>query len=210
MALLPLRYPASGPPYDARDGVIVVFFIRKSHATLAPTIGTLFEAYVALVGEDALQFIVASEEWKPLTPQRRARARKRMSSAAAKGLPNEALEMKGGCSGDDVGAYAFFYYGTDLTDEAADRALLTLHSTARQAAELAAGADVGLLALTHVSTRYVYERDGSHPILDEAQAVFPRTVLPRDFDEIEVPLPERGAPSLVRSADRRPAPAPAT
>jgi ribonuclease Z len=92
-----------------------------------------------------------------------------------------------------------------FTESEHARAAETSHSTARQAAELAAAADVGLLALTHVSTRYVYERDGSHPILDEALQTFDRTVLPRDFDEIEVPLPERGAPRLVRSADRRPA-----
>jgi ribonuclease Z len=92
-----------------------------------------------------------------------------------------------------------------FTESERARAAETSHSTARQAAELAAAADVGLLALTHVSTRYVYERDGSHPILDEALQTFDRTVLPRDFDEIEVPLPERGAPRLVRSADRRPA-----
>jgi Protein of unknown function (DUF3396) len=119
MAVLPLRYPASGPAYDARDGVIVVLFVRESHVTLAPAIGVLFNAYLALVG-DALQFIVSSEEWKPLTPQRRARARRRMSAAAAKGLPNEVLEMKGGCGEDDVGAYGFFYYGSDLSDEGAE------------------------------------------------------------------------------------------
>jgi Protein of unknown function (DUF3396) len=120
MAPLPLRYPSSGPPYDARDGVIVVLFVRESHASLAPAIGKLFEAYLALVGGDALQFIVSSEEWKPLSPQRRARARKRMSAAAIRGLPNEVLEMKGGCDEDDVGAYGFFYYGADLSEDGAE------------------------------------------------------------------------------------------
>ena len=120
MALLPLRYPTSGPPYDARDGVIVVLFVRESHVMLAPMIGALFDAYVGLVGEDALQLIVASEEWKPLTPQRMARARRRMSVAAAKGLPNECLELKGGCGEDEVGAYGFFYYGHDLSEDGAE------------------------------------------------------------------------------------------
>jgi len=83
------------------------------------------------------------------------------------------------------------------------RAAETGHSTARQAAEVAAEADVRLLALTHVSTRYVYGRDGSHPILDEAQAVFPRVVLPRDYDQIDIPFPERGGPEVVRWSDRR-------
>src|SRR4029078_5416363 len=39
-------------------------------------------------------------------------------------------------------------------DEEAERALQTGHSTARQAAELARDAEVRMLALTHVSTRY--------------------------------------------------------
>src|SRR5919112_3641708 len=69
-----------------------------------------------------------------------------------------------------------------FTDEERDRALETGHTTARQAAELAAEAEVRMLALTHVSTRYA----GSE-ILDEARAVFPNTELPRDFDLIDVP-----------------------
>jgi ribonuclease Z len=67
------------------------------------------------------------------------------------------------------------------------------HSTARQAAEVAADAQVRMLALTHVSTR--------HPLgllRDEARATFPGTVVPRDFDTIEIPFSERGEPSLIR------------
>ena len=41
---------------------------------------------------------------------------------------------------------------------------------------------------------------------DEARAVFARTELPRDFDAIEIPFPERGEPELVRwGAERAPA-----
>lgn len=121
MVLLPLRYPASGPPYDARDGVIVVLFVRESHRRLTPAIGALLDAYLVLVGEDALEFIVSSEEWKPLTRQRRARARRRLSQAAATGLPNDVLEMKGGCGEREVGAYGFFYYGHDLEEAVSKR-----------------------------------------------------------------------------------------
>jgi ribonuclease Z len=91
--------------------------------------------------------------------------------------------------------------------EDADRAAATGHSTARQAAQVAADAEVRLLALTHLSSRYA-----GHEIRDEARAVFPATEVPRDFDTIEVPLPERGAPELVRwespprPASRAPAP----
>ena len=59
--------------------------------------------------------------------------------------------------------------------------------------QAAAKAGVELLALTHLSTRY-----GGREIRDEARAVFERTVVPRDFDAIEIPFPERGEPRLVR------------
>jgi ribonuclease Z len=81
---------------------------------------------------------------------------------------------------------------TFLEDEVA-RARETGHSTARQAAEVASAAGVKLLALTHLSTRY-FPRD----VRDEARAVFPATLVPRDFDTIEVPFPERGEPHLVK------------
>jgi len=85
-----------------------------------------------------------------------------------------------------------------FAEEEADRAAQTRHSTARQAAELARDAEVGLLALTHLSSRYA-----GGEIRDEARAVFERTVVPRDFDCIEVPYPEKGAPELVRWDDGR-------
>jgi ribonuclease Z len=37
---------------------------------------------------------------------------------------------------------------------------------------------------------------------DEALGVFGATVLPRDFDTIEIPFAERGGPELVRWKDR--------
>jgi ribonuclease Z len=80
-----------------------------------------------------------------------------------------------------------------------DRAADTLHSTARQAAEVARGADVRLLALTHVSTRYF-----GPELAREAREVFDRVVVPRDFDVIEVPFAERGEPTLVKRGARPP------
>jgi len=77
--------------------------------------------------------------------------------------------------------------------EDADRAALTGHSTARQAAQVAADAEVRMLALTHLSSRY-----SGGQVRDEARAVFADTEVPRDFDTIEIPLPERGGPELVR------------
>jgi ribonuclease Z len=81
--------------------------------------------------------------------------------------------------------------------EEAARARETLHATAAEAAEVAKLADVKLLALTHVSTRYF----GSE-LAGEAREVFANTVVPRDFDVIEVPYPERGEPVLVKAGAR--------
>ena len=55
------------------------------------------------------------------------------------------------------------------------------HLTARQAAELASGAGVHQLILTHISRRY-RERD----VLEEAQAVFPNTRVAHDFDFFQI------------------------
>ena len=74
----------------------------------------------------------------------------------------------------------------------------TGHSTAAQAATLARDAGVTALALVHFSTRYPVG-----VLRDEARAIFPNTVLPRDFDTIEVPFPERGEPELIRWEDRQ-------
>src|SRR5918998_431359 len=98
------------------------------------------------------------------------------------------------------GADVLVHEATFLEDER-DRARETGHSTAAQAAEIARDAAVRLLALTHLSTRY-FPRD----VRDEARATFVETVVPRDFDAIEVPFPERGEPALVK-AEREPAPA---
>ena len=84
-----------------------------------------------------------------------------------------------------------------FSDEEADRARETFHSTARQAAELARGAQARMLALTHISSRYA----GSE-VREEARAAFAATEAPRDFDTIEVPFPERGPAALIRWSGR--------
>jgi ribonuclease Z len=78
-------------------------------------------------------------------------------------------------------------------DEEDDRAKETMHSTATQAAVVARAAGVALLALTHVSPRYF-----GPELVREAREVFAATVAPKDFDVVEVPYRERGAPLLVK------------
>ena len=78
-------------------------------------------------------------------------------------------------------------------EEERERARETAHSTALEAAELARAAEVGMLALTHLSNRYF-----GPDVAREARAVFPETVVPKDFDVIEVRFHERGGPRLER------------
>jgi ribonuclease Z len=82
-------------------------------------------------------------------------------------------------------------------DEERERARETAHSTALEAAELARDADVSLLALTHLSNRYF-----GPEIAREARAIFSEAVVPKDFDVIDVPFPERGGPQLLKGAAR--------
>jgi ribonuclease Z len=90
-----------------------------------------------------------------------------------------------------------------FADEELERAAKTGHSTARQAAELAREAGVGMLALVHISSRY-----DVRAVLAEAREEFPEALAPRDFDLVEIPFPERGEPRLVeKGARQRPDPA---
>ena len=86
-----------------------------------------------------------------------------------------------------------------FSDEERDRAEETKHQTATQAADLAQRANVGMLALTHLSSRYF-----GPEIAREARDIFPETVVPRDFDVIEVPFAERGTPQLVKGGAAHP------
>jgi ribonuclease Z len=96
-----------------------------------------------------------------------------------------------------AGADVLVHEATFLADERA-RAKETSHSTAGEAALVAREAGVDLLALTHLSARYA----GSE-VEAEARELFPRTVVPRDFDLVRVPFAERGPPELVHRGGRR-------
>jgi ribonuclease Z len=102
------------------------------------------------------------------------------------------------------GAEVLVHEATFL-DEERDRARETRHATALEAAELAREAEVALLALTHLSNRYFGPEAAR-----EARTIFPDTVVPKDFDVIDVPFPERGAPALIKGgvAHKRDVPEP--
>jgi ribonuclease Z len=95
-----------------------------------------------------------------------------------------------------AGADVLVHEATFLSDEL-ERARETLHSTAGEAALVAREAGARMLALTHLSTRYF-----GHQVVEEARELFPATVVPRDFDVVDIPFPERGAPELVRAGAR--------
>jgi ribonuclease Z len=67
--------------------------------------------------------------------------------------------------------------------EEAERAFAAGHSTARQAAEIAAQAGARRLVLTHISARYV---EDAATLLNESQAVFAATELASDLLTLEI------------------------
>jgi ribonuclease Z len=88
-------------------------------------------------------------------------------------------------------------HDASFAEEEAQRAADTGHSTVGQAAAVAREAEVKLLALVHISSRYHVGN-----VLEEAREVFERSVAPRDFDVVDLPFPERGEPQLVQNGAR--------
>jgi len=100
---------------------------------------------------------------------------------------------------DAVSGFDLLVHEATFCADERERARETGHTTAGEAALVAREAGVRLLALTHISSRY-----GGRDVEEEARELFPETVVPRDFDVIEVPFPERGAPTLVLRGARQP------
>lgn len=88
-------------------------------------------------------------------------------------------------------------HDASFSEEEAQRAADTGHSTVGQAASVAREAHVKMLALVHISSRY---HVGT--VLEEAVDVFEHCVAPKDFDLIEIPFPERGDPKLIANGAR--------
>jgi len=88
-------------------------------------------------------------------------------------------------------------HDASFSEEEAQRAADTGHSTVGQAAAVAREAAVELLAMVHISSRYHVGK-----VLEEAREVFEPTLAPRDFDMIELPFPERGKPELIANGAR--------
>ena len=74
-----------------------------------------------------------------------------------------------------------------FSEEEADKAEQTGHSTAAAAATLARDAGVRRLVLTHISARYTRE---APELVAEAQAIFPESMVARDGLLVDVPFPD--------------------
>ncbi|MDI9617027.1 MAG: ribonuclease Z [Methanothrix sp.] len=72
-----------------------------------------------------------------------------------------------------------------LADDMLDWAVETKHTTAGEAAALAARAGVRRLVLTHISSRY---SEDTTPLLNDARKVFPETLIASDLMRLDVPL----------------------
>ena len=77
---------------------------------------------------------------------------------------------------EKVKGVTVLYHESTYTSDQEDRAKIYYHSTARQAATIAAGAGVGTLLLGHYSARYNDEQ----VLLEEAKAVFDHSILTQE------------------------------
>lgn len=77
---------------------------------------------------------------------------------------------------EKVKGVTVLYHESTYTSDQEDRAKIYYHSTARQAATIAAGAGVGTLLLGHYSARYNDEQ----VLLQEAKAVFENSILSQE------------------------------
>jgi ribonuclease Z len=82
------------------------------------------------------------------------------------------------------------YHESTFTEAHRQQAEITMHSTAKQAAEIARLSGAGQLALGHFSPRY----KNLEPLLGEAQRVFPNTIVAYDGLAIAIPQAQRLEP----------------
>lgn len=81
-----------------------------------------------------------------------------------------------------IGNADLLYHEATFADDLSDLALKTYHTTAKQAAQIAAGAGVKKLIIGHFSSRYKSVK----PLVDEARTVFPNTFPANDGDRFEL------------------------
>lgn len=83
---------------------------------------------------------------------------------------------------DQIAGVDVLFHEATFTNQWESRCSLTMHSTARQAATIAAKANVGQLIIGHYSSR----EDNHEVFLDEATPVFPNTILAVERQTYEI------------------------
>jgi ribonuclease Z len=84
-------------------------------------------------------------------------------------------------------------FESTYSDRDADKAAQNMHSTSSDAAKIAFGANVKMLALVHLSARY----EDSSSLLSEALKHYKNVIIPEDLDVIEVPYPDSKEPLKI-------------
>jgi ribonuclease Z len=74
-----------------------------------------------------------------------------------------------------------------------EKAVQNMHSTATEAAKIASKANVKMLALVHLSSRYI----DADVILAEASRYHKNVIIPEDLTAVEIPYPESNEPLKV-------------
>jgi ribonuclease Z len=121
---------------------------------------------------------VTLDDGRVVTPEELVGAPRAGRTVVISGDTRPVPALREAARGADLLVHEATFSQSDLA-----RAKETGHSTAREAAELAAAAGVKRLVLTHISPRYSRE---APELLAEARGVFQETVIARDGMEIEV------------------------
>ena len=93
---------------------------------------------------------------------------------------------------DDVRGVDLLVFEATFLERDQARAVASSHATALEAGELAAAAEVGTLALTHLSARYPREE-----VAAEARSRFASVLMPADLDRIELRVAAGGGTEVT-------------
>lgn len=119
--LFPIRIHAENGLLALRDGLIFVLYIRKAHVDICQNVEEMYDEYVKLVGDDALEWVHdRGEFYRPFTTQKKTRIRKLLSPEFAEKIQDELFTIKGGCGESDAAAFLFKYQGRDMKGRLAD------------------------------------------------------------------------------------------
>lgn len=107
--LLPIHVERKGF-LAIRDGVLLCLFIRQPHAEIAEAVGRLHDRFLEIVGADSVRWYRASDDWKALDDEQRARLRKLLGPGSP---PRVRVALKGGDDPSGEMIHGFDYWGDE-------------------------------------------------------------------------------------------------